>query len=663
MDQNPAQRAEELRSLIRTYDYAYYGKNQSLVSDAEYDRLYRELVEIENSHPELATADSPTRRIGSDLTPEFPKARHTIPMMSIDNTYSADELHDWIARIGRQLPGETLTFTCEAKIDGVAAAVHYQDGSLIKGITRGDGVTGDDITPNVRAIRSIPLTVDYHKPLEVRGEMFMTYENFQRLNDQLVESGKKPMQNPRNTTAGTVKLLDPAEVGRRRLSFAAYYVISAEHQHTHLDNLEFLESLGFPAIAHSGPLSAAQDILDYIERWRQKRRELEYPVDGIVIKVNTIDQQRRLGSTAKSPRWVIAYKYPPDRAQTVVRAIQARVGRTGVITPVARLKPVLLAGTTIQNATLHNYDEIARLDVRETDTVEIEKGGEIIPKIVRVLKEKRPARSTSFEPPAHCPSCGSETVRLEEEVALRCLNTSCPEQVFASLSHFVSRSAMNIDGLGPSLLQQLLETGLVHEPADIYTLRSEQLENLDRMGAKSAANIITAIEQSKHNTLDRLIHGLGIRMIGATAARLLAQSVERIQDLYVMPLEKLERIEGFGPAMAQSVRLYFDREQNRNLVDRLCSLGLICTGMNSAGQHAPFANQTFVLTGALERCTRDEARALIEKRGGKVSSSVSKKTAYVVVGADPGSKLDKAVKLGVPTLSEKQFFTLLEQTA
>ncbi|MFP4417948.1 MAG: NAD-dependent DNA ligase LigA [Chitinispirillaceae bacterium] len=662
MTANTQQHMDELRRQIRTYDAAYYGRGESLVSDEQYDALYRELVELEKKHPEFATEDSPTRRVGSDLTREFPKYRHAEPMMSIDNTYSEKEIAEWVKRSKKQIGHDNISFTCELKIDGIAAAIHYQDGALVRGVTRGDGVTGDDITPNVRTIRSIPLHLSYKGPLEIRGEIFMTYENFQRLNEQLMEDGKKPMQNPRNTTAGTVKLLDPREVARRRLSFGGYFVISTEHQSTHHGNLQFLRKLGLPTVEHSRVLHTVDEIIEFCEKYESRRRTLDYPVDGIVVKVNEFRYQSELGATAKAPRWVIAYKYPPDRAVTRVNAIEANVGRTGVITPVARLEPVLLAGTTIQNATLHNYDEIKRLDVRPHDTVEIEKGGEIIPKVVNVQKDKRPTDSKPFDPPTKCPSCGSDAVHMEGEVALRCINTACPAQQFAALNHFVSRSAMNIDGLGPSLLQQLLDREMIHDPSDLYILTRGQLAGLERMGEKSADNIVSAIDKSRHNPLDRLLHGLGIRMVGATAAKLLAQSVTDVRDLYTKPLEELEEIDGIGSVMAQSIRAYFDRQENQHLINRLIDRGVNSKGIFREPQgEQPLSGKTFVLTGTLERFTRAEAAGQIEKRGGKVTSSVSKKTDYVVAGADPGSKLDKANTLGISVLNEREFEELLKE--
>ena len=654
-----AQRIQSLRALIRKYDAAYYGRGESLVSDTEYDELYRELADLEARRPDLVTPDSPTQRVGNDLTEAFPKFTHAVPMMSIDNTYSAEEIREWVDRVEKHFPPRSITYICELKVDGVAAAVHYDGGRLIRGVTRGDGVTGDDVTPNVRTIRSLPLAIASTERLEVRGEIYMSFEQFRALNAALEEEGKKPMQNPRNTTAGTVKLLDPREVAKRNLSFAAHFLISDTHREEHAKNLAFLAAQGIPTVEHSKPLGSYGEILDFCAQWKDKRRELPYPVDGVVIKVNSIRQQQELGATAKSPRWVVAYKYPPDKAVTVLEAIDAQVGRTGVVTPVARLRPVLLAGTTIRNATLHNYDEVRRLDVRVGDTVEIEKGGEIIPKVVAVLKEKRPKDSPPFHPPSVCPSCGSALSRLEDEVALRCCNTSCPARIFASLEHFVSRSAMNIEGVGPALLEQLLQENLVKTPADLFALTTNQLSALDRMGEKSAQNIVAAIAAAKANPLDRLIHGLGIRGIGAQAAKVLARRVDDIRDLYEMSREDLERIEGIGPAMAHSIRIYFDSPRNRELVETLRGYGVNCAGLPKKAAGGALAGKTFVLTGALERFSREQAKERIEALGGRVSSSVSKKTDYVVAGSEPGSKLDKARTLGVTVIGEAEFLTLV----
>jgi DNA ligase (NAD+) len=662
MNNTAENRISELRELIRKYDRAYYGLGESLTGDMEYDTLYRELADLEARHPELAAPDSPTQRVGNDLTQSFAKFTHAVPMMSIDNTYSSDEIREWLGRIEKHLPGRSISYICELKVDGVAAAVHYDKGRLVRGVTRGDGVAGDDITANIRAIRSLPLSIDYKGPLEIRGEIYMGFDQFRALNAQLTEDGRKPMQNPRNTASGTVKLLDPREVAKRNLSFAAYFLLSPDHGNDHAGNLRLLSELGIPVVEHSKPLESPDGILEFIEQWNTKRRAIAYPVDGIVIKVNDIRRQQELGMTAKSPRWVVAFKYPPDRAMTVLEEIDAQVGRSGVVTPVARLMPVLLAGTTIRNATLHNYDEVARLDVRSGDTVEIEKGGEIIPKVVSVRTDKRPSGSNPFHPPLKCPSCKSTLSRLEGEVALRCLNTSCPARSFASLEHFVSRTAMNIENLGPALLEQLLDLKLVETPADLFSLKVETLAGLERMGEKSAVNITGALEAAKKNPLDKLIHGLGIRMIGAQAAKALARSVDDIKEFYDMPPDRLEQIDGLGSKTAQSVRLYFDNPKNRELVERLRASGVNCSGLPKASSTGKLSGKTFVLTGSLERFSRDEARARIEALCGKVSASVSKKTNYIVAGSDPGSKLDKAKALGVEIIDENTFVKLIGET-
>jgi DNA ligase (NAD+) len=661
-----ARRIEELREKIRFYDAAYYIRGESLISDREYDGLYTELVRLEQLHPGCITADSPTQRVSSDLTKEFKKVKHSVPMMSIDNTYSEHDVREWIGRVQKSIGPDAgpVTFVGELKVDGVAASLVYEKGKLVLGVTRGDGVTGDDVTANVRTIRSVPLSLpphDAHESCEVRGEVYMTFPNFRKLNDSLVESGHKPMQNPRNTTSGTLKLLDPKEVRRRNLSFAAYYLLSQSHAESHSRNLAAIKALGFPPVIHSGPLASADAVMDFLKAWGSKRHELDFPVDGVVIKVDSLKQQEALGYTAKSPRWVIAYKYQPETAMTRVVEIECNVGRTGVVTPVAKLEPVLLAGTTIRNATLHNFDEIRRLDVRVSDSVTIEKGGEIIPKITGVLVEKRPRTSKLFNEPSRCPSCSATLVRQPGEVALRCVNNSCPAQVVASLTHFVSRPAMNIDGLGPALIEKLLEADLVSNSADLFTLTHGQLAGLEGLGDKSAANIIAALGAAKRNPLDRLIHGLGIRMVGAQTARVLAREIGTIVDLFDMPAEKLEGLENIGPQVAQSIRIYFDRQENRDLVLRLKEFGVNCQGLEKQEGSALFSGKTFVLTGGLAGYSREEAKSRIESLGGHVSSSVSKKTDYVVAGSDPGSKLDKARSLGVAVLSEDEFVAMVNK--
>jgi len=658
---SPQDRIKELYPLIRKYDAAYYGRGESLIPDKEYDELYHELVELETNLSNLVEPDSPTRRIGDDLTREFTKVEHSTPMMSIDNTYSEEELLEWIERTGKNIGTDDITFIGELKIDGVACAIRYVNGKLTQAITRGNGTIGDDITSNVRTIRSLPLIVEYQGSFEIRGEIYMTFENFQRLNESLTENGQQPMQNPRNTTAGTVKLLDPREVAKRRLSFATHFLLSESHIQNHSDNLTFLEQQGFPTVIHSEPLISAEKVIQFCNAWNEKRSTVAYPVDGVVIKVNNMQQQTSLGATAKSPRWIIAYKYQPETAETEVLSIDAQVGRTGVITPVARLQPVLLSGSTIRNATLHNYDEIARLDIQVGDIVEIEKSGEIIPKVIRVVSRDKRTADTSFTPPDTCPSCQSSLIRIEGEVALRCINTSCPAQIFASLNHFVSREAMNIEGLGPAIIEQLIATNLVSTPADLFTLSVEPLADLERMGSKSATNALSAITNAKKNPLHRLIHGLGIRMIGAQSAKILASSVDDILDLAAMTLEELTELDTIGPNMAASVTLYFQQEKNRELINRLRAAGVNCHGEKALKSETPLplSGKTYVLTGSLERFARDQARECIETLGGKVSSSVSKKTTAVIAGTDPGSKYTKAQKLGIMIMDEPAFLDML----
>lgn len=654
------ERVAALRQRIRELDISYYGKGESIVSDTEYDELYGELVTLEAQHPQYASADSPTQRIGNDLTREFPKVAHRIPMMSIDNTYAAEEVAAWVERLQRALPGQQLSFVGELKVDGVAAALLYEAGRLVRAVTRGNGTVGDEITANIRTIRSIPLVVDYTEPFEVRGEVYMTFTAFDALNAALVEEGGKTMQNPRNTTSGTLKSQNSRDVAARNLSFASHFLLSENHTLSHTDNLAFVGSLGLPTVLHSPQLFSVAAVLAFCDKWQKQRFSLPFPVDGVVIKVDSIALQAELGTTAKSPRWVIAYKYQPERAETVVVQIDAQVGRTGVITPVARLAPVALAGTTIRNASLYNYDEIARLELREGDTVEIEKGGEIIPKVLRVVGEKRAADLPPFSPPTSCPSCGAHVVRIDGEVALRCCNSACPAQLFARINHFVSHTAMDIRNLGPALIEQLLHNKLVGSPADIFRLTVEQLAALERMGEKSAQRVVAAIGESKKNPLDRLLHGLGIRMIGAEAAKVLAQEVDDIADLFTMGEEQFVAIDTIGPTMAQSLRVYFEQDENRQLIAELRGAGVNMAGNEKKGGMGILSGKTVVLTGTLTRFTREEAKRVVENRGGKVSSSVSAKTHFVVAGDAAGSKLAKAQKLGVTVLDEAAFVAMVE---
>jgi DNA ligase (NAD+) len=656
------QQIDGLRDRLNEYNAAYYGRSVSLVPDAEYDALLKELVVLEKLHPEFDSPDSPTHRIGSDLTKSFVKVRHNVPMMSIDNTYSAEEVSEWVGRVEKALAGEDIKFLGELKMDGAACSLLYEGGRFVRAVTRGDGVVGDDVTANISTITSIPRAIPYTEPMEVRGEVFMTFGDFSALNDSLVEAGQRPMQNPRNTVSGTLKLLDQAEAAKRRMSFAAYFLLSSDANRTVslYDNANFLAGLGFPVVEHSGLLLGVDEIMAFCGGWEAKRHELPFPVDGVVIKVDSFEQQGRLGSTSKSPRWVIAYKYAPERAVTVLEGIDWSVGRTGVVTPVARLRPVFLGGTVVKNASLHNCDEIERLGLRVGDTVEVEKSGEIIPKVMRVCADARPSDSVPYAPPAACPSCGSPLARLGGEVALRCLSSSCGAQLAASIEHFVSRATMDVRGMGPAVVKQLLDAGLIKGAADLYGLTVEKLMALERFAEKSATNIVVALEASKSRPLDRLIFGLGIRMVGASSARDLAGSVDDISEFYGMDAAELERIEGVGELTAQSIRLFFDRRENVEMVERLRAAGLNMKGGKEHGAAAGqdggnFFGKTFVLTGTLERYTREQASEIILRGGGKVSSSVSKKTDCVLAGSEAGSKLDRARALGVTVIDEGEF--------
>jgi DNA ligase (NAD+) len=658
---SPRDRIEQLRNKIRAYDAAYYGQGESLISNKEYDDLYRELLELEKAHPQFDSPDSPTKRVGNDLTGEFPKVRHSTPMMSIDNTYSEAEVREWVERCERLLPGERLIYVGELKVDGVAIALVYDNGILVRAVTRGDGATGDEVTPNIRTIRDVPLTISCQETIEVRGEVYMTFPAFQRLNKRLIEEGQKPMQNPRNTTTGTIKLLEPKEVARRKLSFFAYYLLGNMQRESHLSNLEYLKQQGFPIVEHSNLLLSVDDILQYCSNWQEKRNKLDFPVDGIVIKVDSIKKQELLGSTGKSPRWVKAYKYPPENAITKLVAIEGQVGRTGVITPVARLEPVFLAGTTISNATLHNYNEIARLDVRAGDYVEIEKGGEIIPKINRILPEKRGTNVQSFIPPQKCPRCESKLIQEKDEVALKCPNTiGCLDQLHAAIVHFVSRDAMNIKTVGHALIQQLIDKELIRDVADIYKLTKEQLLKLEGFADTSADNVISAIFESKANSLDRLIFGLGIPGIGIQASRVVAKKIDDISDLFDLQEDELVIKKYIGPESASFLFAFLSNNHFRNIVYKLKSLGVNTKANTDEKVTGFFTGKTVVFTGELNSMTRSDAEQMILKQGGKPSKSVSKKTDFVVAGPGAGSKLKDAQSLGIAVLSESDFLKLIK---
>jgi len=653
------ERIEELRRIIREHDYRYYVLAEPVISDREYDLLLKELEKLEEEHPKLKSPDSPTMRVGSDLTKEFPERVHSSPMLSIANTYSEEEVVDFDRRVRSLLPGEKVEYTCELKIDGVALALHYEGGILRAGVTRGDGVRGEEITANVRTIRSIPLRLmGFDGACEVRGEVYLEEKDFLRMNEERSASGEKTFANPRNATAGSLKLQDPRMVAARPLKFFAYWLSLPEGMPgTQWETLDRLQGLGFPVNPNRRRCAAVGQIMEFAAEMERKRNELPYEIDGIVVKVDSHEQFERLGATAKSPRGMVAYKFQAKQAETVVEEILFQVGRTGTVTPVAVLRPVFLAGSTISRATLHNEQEIKRKDIRVNDTVLIEKGGDVIPKVVAVVKEKRPTGSRPFEFIKNCPVCGSPLVRDEREVAVRCVNAGCPAQVEGRIMHFASREAMNIEGLGPSLVAQLVGTGMVRNYADLYALEKERLASLERMGDKSAENILEALERSKERELWNLIFGLGIRHVGAGAARILADRFGSMDALVEAEAETLESVEDIGPVMAESIRGFFGNPENREIIERLRGYGLpfVAEKKEESPGDEFFAGRTFVLTGALASMSRSEASEIIRSRGGRVASSVSRKTDCVIAGEDPGSKYDRALALNVPILNEEEF--------
>ncbi|MEW5762152.1 MAG: NAD-dependent DNA ligase LigA [Bacillota bacterium] len=641
-------RVEELRREIEYHNYRYYVLDDPVISDAEFDALVRELENLERRFPELVTPESPTQRVGGAPREGFATIRHLTPMLSLGNALDENELRDFDRRVRGALPGETVHYVVEMKIDGLAVSLVYENGIFRRGATRGDGEVGEDITPNLKTIRSIPLRLLQPAPpvLEVRGEVYMPKEAFARLNEARDNAGEPPFANPRNAAAGSVRQLDPRVTAGRRLDIFVYGLGSAEGApvRTHSEALNWLKALGFKVSEHWRRYADIEEVIAYCRSWQEKRFDLPYSIDGLVLKVDAFDQQERLGATMKSPRWAIAYKFPPEEAETVIEEIIVRVGRTGVLTPTAVFAPVRLAGTTVTRATLHNEDIIRERDIRVGDHVIVYKAGEIIPEVLRSLPEKRTGGERPFRMPERCPACGARVVRPPGEVAVRCPNIACPARLRESLLHYGSRNAMDINGLGPALVDQLLARDLVRDAADLYRLRVEDLVPLERMGRKSAQNLVEAIAASKEKGLERLIFALGIRHVGERAAKLLAGHFGSLARLAQATEEQLTAIPEIGPKIASSVRDFFATPENRRVIARLEAAGVKTYAVAEAGLK-PLAGKTFVLTGALERFTRDEAEALIESLGGRVTSSVSRRTDYVVVGANPGSKYDRAMEL------------------
>jgi DNA ligase (NAD+) len=657
-----------LRNEIRRHDHLYYVQGTQEIGDQEYDQLLRELRDLETQYPELVTPDSPTQRVGGAPSTSFPSFVHKVPMLSLDNTYTEDELREFEARIhrasGRSVEaaaGHIIDYTAELKIDGLSMALHYEDGLLVRAVTRGDGVRGDEVTPNVKAIRAVPLRLHGEAPgaLEVRGEVFLPRSRFEAINRELEAKGEETFANPRNTAAGTMKNLDPKIVAARGLDLYVYSIAAGRPKslRTHWETLEQLKAWGLKTNPTSRRCHGLDEVLAFCAEWRDQRDALEYDIDGVVVKVDSLREQEELGFTTRFPRWAIAYKYPARQASTVVKAIDVQVGRTGKLTPVAHLEPVLLAGSTVARATLHNEEEVARKDVRVGDTVLIEKGGDVIPKVVQVVVARRPEGAASWVPPEACPVCGTPAVKPEGEVDRRCPNASCPAQIEEALKHYARREAMDIEGLGDALVHQLVEGGLVRDFADIYHLTAERLLDLERMGEKSVANLLEQIAASRARGLRRLLFGLGIRFVGERAAMLLARHFGSIERLAAATSDEIDTIYEIGPTVAAAVRTWFDQDVNRALVERLRAAGVSLAESEAAAAagHRPFEGQQIVLTGGLSTMTRDEAKAAIESRGGRVTSSVSKKTSFVVAGTDAGSKLDKAKELGISIIDEDEF--------
>jgi len=653
------ERARALRREIEEHNYRYHVLDQPLIDDQTFDQLMRELQELEQKYPELQDADSPTMRVGSEPLPAFEPLGHKVPMFGLDNAFSEEELHEFDARVRRLIGLEEVEYLCELKMDGLAVSLQYEEGVFMRGATRGDGYTGEDIIQNLRTIRQIPLQLPEPVTLEVRGEIYINKAAFEQLNRQREEQGLPIFANPRNAAAGSVRQLDPRLAAARPLRIFVYGL--GEHsldKSTQKELLDYLHSLRLPVNANHEVCSGPGQAWEYCQKWQEKRHELPYETDGVVIKVNRLDLQKSLGFTARSPRWAIAYKYPPEEKTTKVLDIQVNVGRTGAITPVATLEPVTLSGTTVQRASLHNEDFVIAKDIRIGDTVSIHKAGEIIPEILGVIKEKRTGEEQKFTMPRRCPSCDSETYRLGTEAALRCLNPTCPAQLVEKLIHFASRRAMDIEGLGPAVAEMLYREGLVLDVGDLYYLRSEQLVGLERMADKSAANLIEALEKSKENPLRRLIFGLGINFVGEKAARLFAEKFGHLDLLRQASEEELTDIPEIGPKIAEAVVRFFKMPETGPVLDKLEKAGVNFSEpvAREEGEEAlPLAGKTFVFSGAMAEFTRDQAAALVEELGGNVTSSVSKKTDYLVAGEDPGSKLEKARDLGVEILDEPGF--------
>lgn len=671
MSSNIEKRIEELREEIRFHDYNYYILTEPKIPDEQYDKLYKELENLESEYPELITPDSPTQRVGSDLTKVFKPVQHKIPMLSLSNTYSEDELFDFDRRV-REGIGDIneVEYIAELKIDGVSVSIRYENFNLVTAATRGDGTVGEEITNNVKTIRSVPLRLNRLKnskydlsKIEVRGEIFMEVDAFKKFNKDREEKGEKTFANPRNSTAGTLKLQNPKLVAQRPLDLFIYFLVSENNQiETQSESLELIKQLGLKVNPNYKLCKNINEVLEFCKVWEEKREELPYEIDGVVVKVNSVKYQRNLGSIAKSPRWAVAYKFRAKQAETKLNKIYWQVGRTGTLTPVADLEPIFLAGSTISRATLHNIEEIERKDIREGDYVIIEKGGDVIPKVVQVITEKRGKDSVKIVPPQNCPVCNSKLIRPDGEVAIYCENNTCPAQVKGKIEHFASRGAMDIEGLGKAIIDQFVEYDFLKSYADIYDLHKHKNEliALEGFGELSINNLISAIEESKNRPFEKVLFALGIRFVGAGAAQKLARHFKNIDNLLKASEDDIENIHEIGPSISVSIKKFFATADNLEIVNRLRKAGLKFAVESIGETSEALKNLTFVLTGTLEKFTRDEAKEMIQQKGGKVTGSVSKNTSYLVVGENAGSKLEKAEKLGIKILTEVEFLSFIE---
>jgi len=667
MNETEKEEVALLRNKIHRHDYLYYVKDSPEIPDREYDSLYHRLKELEGKYPECVTADSPTQRVGGKVDERFRKVVHPVPMLSLDNTFNVDEVRAFHQRVVKALPDieeSSIEYVVELKFDGLAVALTYENGKLLRGATRGDGVQGEDVTANLKTIRSIPLEISAEpfKKIEVRGEVYMPRKEFQRLNVLREEVGESPFVNPRNAAAGALRVLDPAVTDSRKLSVFIYSVGFLDNNicETHSELQKNLASLRFPVNEHNRWCSNFEKTLALIEEWRTKKNDLDYEVDGLVIQLNSLAYRKRLGNTSKFPRWAVAYKYEAEQAETEVLKIVCQVGRTGSITPVANLEPVFVSGSTVSRATLHNEDEIRKKDIRVGDRVVIEKAGEIIPKVVCVVDLKG-KRSKPFKMPTLCPECQTRIFRPEGEAAWRCVNAACPAQLKERLKHFASRKAMDIDHMGPAVIDQLVESGRVKNFSDLYTLKQEEVVGLERLAEKSAKNLIDAIEKSKSAGLARLLFGLGVRHVGQRAASILAETFRSIKVLKETSFEDMESVMEIGPVIAESLKSFLDQEANMRDIENLSNSGIVVEDPEAARKEVGvLAGKQFVLTGTLSKFSRDEAKKKIESLGGRVTSAVSTKTDYIVVGKDAGSKLTKAKKIEITVLDEKEFQKLIE---